>query len=438
MNILDEIDTFVVVMLENRSFDHVLGYLSQPEYGGRTDVDGLPDPNAFQCENFHDNQVYKPFLAKDGRIDHDLPHERDTIHAQLDFQNGKATMGGFVKSYVARTQSVVTQPPPMGYLTPDSVPMSDFLAREFMICDRWFSPLPAGTQPNRAMAVCGTSLIENNVARPPIPNKDRLWDWLEARGVDWRLYDCGLSFNAMFDLPKMLSSNLRNFKRFSKDFADNSKMLPPVILIEPEYADSPVNAIEPNDNHPPIPMAAGEAFLREIYVALTKNPKRWKRTLLIITYDEHGGFYDHVNPDAVAGQPEDDNPAFRTYGLRVPAFVISPWVAKSSASHTIFDHTSIIKTILTKFCRSDTGEIPYMGKRVAAAMHLGSVLSEPAPRSAPQIPKSAINKLAARKAEEFKGRFNTAGDGTPGVPRISAFQEGLIAADKQLAAKVRA
>ena len=100
--------------------------------------------------------------------------------------------------------------------------------------------------------------------------------------------------------------------------------------------------------------------------------------MVIVTYDEHGGFYDHVPPPAC----EDDSPQLRSLGPRVPAFVVSPWVGAGSVSSTIYDHTSIIKTILARFCRKANGTVPDMGARVRAAQHLGGVLTEPSARRA--------------------------------------------------------
>jgi phospholipase C len=127
--------------------------------------------------------------------------------------------------------------------------------------------------------------------------------------------------------------------------------------------------------------------VREIYNALLQSNK-WDRTLFVVTYDEHGGFYDHVIPPAA----EDDGwPHLNRYGLRVPALVISPWIGKRTVSHEVFDHTSILKTILLRFCRQPDGSIPHMSKRVDAATPLSVLLTEnvarkdcrPAPRVVP-------------------------------------------------------
>ena len=123
----------------------------------------------------------------------------------------------------------------------------------------------------------------------------------------------------------------------------------------------------------------------------------WRKTLLVITYDEHGGFFDHVQPPAAA----DDRPAMRRYGPRVPALVVSPYVTAGSVSKTVFDHTSIIKTILTRFCAKPNGRIPNMGKRVAAASHLGELLTRSSPRRIKRSEYQSLVDDSARWHEEM-------------------------------------
>ena len=136
-----------------------------------------------------------------------------------------------------------------------------------------------------------------------------------------------------------------------------------------------------NDDHPPSDVLAGQDLILTIYHALS-NAATWPKTLLIITYDEHGGFYDHVAPPAAT----DDHPDFRRLGVRVPALLVSPLVTPGSTSTTLlggdfhFDHTSIMKTIFTRFCQVD-GQIPEMTARAGAANHLGHLLRDDGPRA---------------------------------------------------------
>lgn len=354
MSIPDQLKTIVVVMMENRSFDHVLGYLALPQFGGRTDVDGLlhsdTDP-AFANE--YDHQIYRPFPMSDGRLSSDLPHSRREVSTQLAFRGKRATMSGFVQAYVEETHSVVETPPVLGYMTPASVFMSNFLAHNFLVCDRWFAPLPASTQPNRSVAWTGCSLVDNSVARI-IPHRDLVLDWLTAHEVRWRVYHSGLSFFLLFGLlDTVLGDNFRSIRQLAGDLAaDSNDTAPQVIFIEPEYDDSPIHFGNiPNDNHPPLAMGPGEQFIRDVYATLSRSP-RWANTMLIVTYDEHGGFFDHVPPlpikSAVPAGALYSEP-FTTTGVRVPTIIASPFVPSGTCYSGSLDHTSILQLFAEMF-----------------------------------------------------------------------------------------
>ena len=351
MATINDIDTIVIVMMENRSFDNVLGHLHHPAYGNRPEIQGLADPaSTNHYDNFYLERAYKPFAAPDGPLPHDFPHERASIATQIAVQNGQATMSGFVEAYVEATHSVVQDPPPLGFLTPKDVRMSGFLASEYLVCNYWYSPLPAGTQPNRAVAFSGNSLIEDNVIGI-IPHDELVLDWLERHHVSWRVYHSGLSFFLLFGTDHALGKNFRSVRDLPADL--QKKTVPQVIFVEPEYVDSPVHmGFTPNDNHPPLAIGPGEAFLHMIYSALANVPKRWLRTLLVVTYDEHGGFFDHVEPHPVRMDPPNGahyKDAFTTTGVRVPTFVASPWVPRGGVSDLVFDHTSILQLLGEKF-----------------------------------------------------------------------------------------
>jgi phospholipase C len=145
--------------------------------------------------------------------------------------------------------------------------------------------------------------------------------------------------------------------------------LPNVAWIDPNFVDVG-GAVGSNDDHPPSDVRGGQELVLRIFNALARSPA-WERTLLVITYDEHGGFFDHVEPPEA--DDSDPRPEFHAYGPRVPAVVVSPRV-RAGVSHEVFDHTSIIKTCLVRFCRREDGLIPDMGARVSAANHLGVVL----------------------------------------------------------------
>src|SRR5580692_2718335 len=147
------IDTIVIVLMENRSFDHMLGYLKLPNFGNRADVDGLDAlDNPDYANDSHNAREFAPFIARDDQpLTTDLPHERDAVAAQLArASNGQYTMTGFVRAHedFAGTSGVL-DPPPMRIMTPPFIPVTAFFADQYVVCDRWFAPLPASTQPNR-------------------------------------------------------------------------------------------------------------------------------------------------------------------------------------------------------------------------------------------------------------------------------------------------
>ncbi len=178
--------------------------------------------------------------------------------------------------------------------------------------------------------------------------------------------------------------------------------LPSVSWIEPSFADlhtGLMRIISPpsNDDHPPADVMLGQQLVLKIYDAIASSPN-WSKTMLVITYDEHGGFFDHVPPPL---NPPDDHPkVFNRYGVRVPAIVVSPLVGRRSFSHQIFDHTSIIKTILLRFARTG-GTIPDMGKRVSNAQHLGVLVTEQTPRppETPELYRPLAHKIDANRKD---------------------------------------
>jgi phospholipase C len=359
---LDLIDTIIVVVLENRSFDHMLGYLSLPG-PSQMPVEGLRlDPDWLKQ---HANSGVAPFEFAAQQID-DPPHEQATIARQLGTPStpgGPCPMLGFVDSYLKRDPAPSDRRLVMGYYTAGSVPTFDFFAQNFMVCDHWFAALPTGTQANRLMAMSGTTSIIDN-APLFLPDQELVYDWLTERNISWCAYQSGhyLPFFALMrkwqdEIAVSLAHDVlvphahprfRRFSNFARDWTTEQTM-PSVIFIEPEYTDGP-HAV-PNDDHPPTGVLQGQAFLGEIYSAIIANPTRWARTVMIVTYDEHGGFYDHVPPLDIPTQiaGHGPTPVFTTTGVRVPAFVISPLVEPRTVLNENLDHTSILKFIADKF-----------------------------------------------------------------------------------------
>ncbi|CDG84747.1 alkaline phosphatase family protein [Janthinobacterium agaricidamnosum] len=411
---LDKIKHIVVLMMENRSFDHMLGYLSLE--GGRGDIDGLQA--GFM--NSHAGRDYPVHhLARTAfRPDQDPGHGGASVARQL--SNGN---GGFIDDYLLTHPGDADFPLVMGYYNAADLPVYDFLAQQFCVCDRWYSSVPGATWPNRLYAISGKAAGSKDSKRVPLYANKSFVRHLDSACVSWKFYSFWKPWSlALTDDHYRTSEHYEPFgssqRRYGFIGDALAGTLPAVSWIDPHFFE--------NDDHPPADVRAGQALAAQVYQALSNGPG-WNDTLLILCYDEHGGFYDHVAPGAAI----DADPAFRQYGVRVPAFAISPWVAASSVHHGVLDHSAIIKTILLRFCRSMEGTIPDMGPRVGAAAHLGPLLSEAQPRSLPALPEAA---LLASAAWESGMHAVTAQSMTM---MLSAEEAGAIAAEKQIAKVAR-
>jgi len=429
------VDTIVIVMMENRSFDHLLGHLSYGEHDTGTGVDGLREPLEQQAyENIYAGEPYYPFLMTDGRLPSDLPHEREAVATQLAYSpvSGKHEMSGFAEAYFQFTHVNWTKTPEaLGFLTPDSAPISGFLAENFAVCDRWFAPLPASTLPNRLMAWTGSCLVDHTGSILP-PRRATILEWLTDHDVPWRVYPDGLSFFALLgEIVRLLGPNFRPFERLAYDFMyEKQKTFPRVVFVEPSYGDAPhLGNDQPNDNHPPLPVAPGEQFLRMVYRALTANPDRWAKTVLIVMYDEHGGFFDHVPPLPIGYDPRPDGtyPPFETTGPRVPAIVVSPLVQPGSVHHENMDHTSVLQFLAEMF-----GSGPYCqeveDRRTRGITSLSNVLVPDQPRAEiPIVPDVGMSyEAVADEASPAK------------TPQQALFQAGAEALLAENRARVKA
>jgi phospholipase C len=261
MTDLNKIDTIIIVMMENRSFDHMLGYLSLPDYG-RTDVEGLrykanSNPPVWDSE-FVVPGPYTPFRMPDPKAplpnNTDPPHERRPyIEKQLGVpdSDGVYPMNGFVQSYDGKISvNGADQPVVMGYFTGEDLPTTHVFAENFLICDHWFSAIPAGTQPNRLMAMSGQSRLDMNVNKPPLPDQYLVYHWLRDHGVRWRVYAESLPFFALMPSQwPLLSGNLRFFSHLAHDITQESPdTFPQVIFVEPRYTNAP-HVESPHDDH---------------------------------------------------------------------------------------------------------------------------------------------------------------------------------------------
>jgi phospholipase C len=409
---LADIETIVIVILENRSFDHTVGYLSLTSTSPPLPVEGLRDDPAWRdpLANPWSGASYPIHrLGPEVQAIIDPTHDHNAIHTQIATPpagGASNQMGGFVQSYVEFAPK--NQPPSdpslvMGYYDAAAVPVFDFFARNYAVCDHWFAALPTGTQANRLMAMSGESSLVDN-ARVFLPDQPLVYDWLTNNNVPWCAYQSG-DFVPFFSLmprwlPEITTSlslsgfggrgRFRRYSRFAAEWA-NPAALPSVIFIEPEYTDGP--HADPNDDHPPTGLAKGQTFLADIYAALIANPARWRNTMLIVTYDEHGGFFDHVPPLPIATVAGGF--AFATTGVRVPAFVVSPQVAPGTVYNGALDHTSILQLLADRFTPGRDYSLA-VATRQKQLTPLADILA-PAP-SAAAVPQLAATIPASMRA----------------------------------------
>ncbi len=420
---LPDIDTIVIVIMENRSFDHMQGYLS---LDGIMNVDGLRKDGAWQSTfaNEFDGKPYGLFpIDPHSPPCSDPQHDRTSIALQISKPPagpGVSQMGGFVESYATLSDPKPADPSAvMGYFGPASVPTFDFFASNYCVCDHWFSSLPLGTQANRLMAMAGESTLLDN-ADAFLPERNLVYDWLTTHDISWCAYQAGdfLPFFSLMAswLPEITTSltinqiagggRFRRYARFQADW-NAAGSLPNVVFIEPEYTDGP--HANPNDDHAPTGIQPGQAFLADVYQTLIGNPIRWAKTLLIVTYDEHGGFFDHVPPllvpTTIAGV------TLNTTGVRVPAFLVSPYVRPRSVFTGALDHTSILQLLDDRFLKGE-GYSSAVNKRQTYFNRILNALNNPARLGdAPQL----TQPMAA------PGPLSSATPSAPKTPNAQAF-----------------
>jgi phospholipase C len=420
-------------MLENRSFDHMLGYLSLE--AGRTDIDGLKPglSNSYKGKSYPIRHLQRTAFTKP-----EDPCHGGACTAEQIANN----MGGFVSNYAESRPQAPHVDLVMGYYSGADVPTYDHLAKEFCVCDRWFASVPGATWPNRLYAIAGRAAGSKDPKKVPIYDVPSFARQLDAKKVSWRWYAHDVATLRFGDGDYLVGHNdhFAYFDRRSllapRNFLDDAKdgKLPSVSWIDPNFID--VSFIGPsgsNDDHPPSDIRAGQELVLKTYTALVNSPN-WSKTMLVITYDEHGGFYDHVPPIAC----QDDSPAFRTTGVRVPAIVVSPWTQRESVSNIVYDHTSIIKTILLRFCQNANGQIPDMGGRVNAANHLGPTLTLPTARKPTPLAayRHAVDTITSWRAQVFRSRVLMEPITEPtDTTELSDLQQQYLAAKKAVRAR---
>lgn len=343
------ITTYVFMMMENRSYDHY--------FGARKLVEGLPgDGLVATMANPDTNGVSIPVYAPD--VDHecviDPPHGWDAQHAS--WNNGACD--GFVKSHQADHHST-TAVEPMQYHTREHIPVTWALADKYAIADRWFCSVMGPTWPNRFYWHVGSSRGIKDNQLPTTGGGIQgpsIYHHLNDAGIDWAYYYGSIPVVALVaDLDVT-----GKVKRMSDFFADaKAGKLPPVVYIDPAFNE--------NDDHPPIHPIHGQELIASVYQALADSPQ-WKNILFVLTYDENGGFFDHVSPP----KTDDDYIAdgFDQMGFRVPTLVMGPYVKEGYNSTVVLDHTSPLKHLQNVF------NLPALSKRTTAANDLSDFIDQ--------------------------------------------------------------
>ena len=373
INLQDRIKHVFVVMLENRSFDHMLGLSNihgiDAVSGQPTTLDGLNARNDWNLD-LHGNKVYASSPA-DWNMLYDPGHEFNDVKEQLCGAEGnypRINNSGFVISY-----SKIDPANPgeiMKCYAPDQLPVLTTLAQEFAVCDHWFSSMPGPTWPNRFFVHAASSAgLDHSPAPQTMADailfrgytfeNGTIYNRFDKANLGWTIYK-GDAFPQSLAISGMniraLEGRFKDFKDFSGDL-NNPGYTTTYAFIEPNYGHAFVGDFTCGDSqHPKDDVTRGERLLKTIYETIRNSP-HWESSVLIITYDEHGGFYDHVPPpqtvapgDATTDPANDINHFdFRQLGVRVSAVIISPFIPKGVIDSTSYDHTSVLATVESIF-----------------------------------------------------------------------------------------
>jgi phospholipase C len=388
---LDNLKHIVVLMMENRSFDHMLGALKQenPRINGLSGDESNPDTTGAEIK-------VQPLAQFQGQLDPDPDHHFPGVNTQLYFGTpgppGAPAMKGFIQDYFLQRKDVSHSQKIMYYFTPDKLPVLTGLARNYAVFNGWFASIPGPTICNRAFSHYGTSFGQVGMdifywKGPYLSTYERMVN--SGRTAKIYYYDEPSSTMEIVNLLKNQPKLFATYPQFLSDCKAGT--LPDYSYVEPNYSDHDSGAGEElaSDQHPDHNVQAGEVFIASVYNAIRENPDLWKNTVLLVTYDEHGGTYDHVPPPAclpdgfVASAADTGTGAafaFDRLGVRVPAILISPWIPKATvvpgpedpANGRNFEHASIPGTVTEFFLPGYENRSP----REKAAQNFLDLLSD--------------------------------------------------------------
>jgi phospholipase C len=383
----------IVLMLENRSFDHMLGALKvmNPQIDGLTGSESNPDTTGSAVK-------VQPLADYQGQLQPDPDHYFLGVDLQIfggDTRPGRvARMQGFVRSYFDQSRNVAHSQKIMYYFRPDKLPVLANLAAQFAVCDHWFSSVPGPTVPNLAFADYGTSFgqvgMNGFFVREPYKS---IFERMAENGRTAKIYRYEAASSTL-EKVSLMQHHPELFATFEKFLADAKKGdLPDYSFVEPNYNDhqGPDGFIPANDEHPDHSVQMGEQFIAMVYNALRENETLWLGSVLVITYSNHGGIYDHVpppvaTPDGFVAPPDQTGTGrpfvFDRLGVRVPAVIVSPYIPKGTVDHTIYEHASIPATVSKLFLKGQQTVSP----RERDANAFDRVLTLPTPRSDADTP----------------------------------------------------
>jgi len=387
---LPKIEHIVIVMMENHSFDGRYGMLGRGD-GYKLDAAGRP----LDANPMADGRLVRAFHLPSTCQLPGAPGQ-NWVASHTSFANGRND--GFVKA---------SGPVAMGYWDASDIPFYYGLAKTFPLCDRYFCSAMAQTYPNRRFLIAGTAsgVVTTNFSNIDKfrPANGTILDRLHAHGITWKDYYTDLPGVAVIlQNTTLYPQNLAHIDQFYKDAASGS--LPSVSFVDPRFEKDPTHPAESEED--PDDIAYGENFVAKVVNAVMQSPN-WKNTMLIYTYDEHGGYYDHVPPPR-AVKPDDIAPgvdatgitgAYDRLGFRVPTVIVSPFAKPDYVSHEVHDHTSIMKLIETKW---NLGALTYRDANASNLLDSLDLQGPPAFAEPPTLP--APSKLA------------TCQPGTPGGP----------------------
>ena len=397
-----------VLMMENRSFDHMLGFSgitgTDAESKKVRSINGLKGDESNQSGG----RGYSVTRGADWSMPVDPGHEFNNVLKQLCGGTGGYRPGapyppinssGFVADY-ASVKGVTDPAEIMKCYRADQNPALTALAREFVVCDNWFSSLPGPTWPNRYFAFAASS-----GGLDDSPTKAQLLAWnatgfqfekgtLFSPSLDWDVYADPLGSNCV-TVQGVSHFSLKNPGDLAKNL--NQGEAAQFTFIEPDYGDFAGDFTGGNSQHPLDDVRSGDHLIADVYTAIRNSPI-WEKSMLIITYDEHGGFYDHVAPP-VAPNPGDRQLmpdvsthgfTFNQYGVRVPAIIVSPLVEKNVIDGRLYDHASIPATVEALF------KLEHMTERDKAARSLHSLITlqtprQDCPKSLPYVTNAVLN-----------------------------------------------